>query len=293
MKKLLSAMHIALFMLIAGFASTALAQNTGYEITMPKIGKIITVTKNGVNLRKAPNAQAPRMVWVCQSETDNCWYTWSNERKLPGHDYSPMSAGQGTYFLVVSETPQWYGITVSGLTAYISKQFAKEVTMTPITPETLRKTGYYGYDMKQAPGISTGKYKGYVMLNIAGFESDGCMIGHIHNGLVVFTHNVPLYPSFSAETVTPTLTKSESGYGWNLTYGKSASLSETDDFGTRILDVNKIGDKTFAEILRVSGATTKANESVTIYANINGEIKMIAEISVKDIPIQNRVMVRF
>lgn len=293
MKTLSSIMRTAMAVMLVLSSSAAFAQTTGYEFTMPKFSKIITVTKSGVNIRKAPNASAPRLVNVCVNETDECWNTWSDVRLQAHQSSSPVLAAQGETFLVMKEVAGWYGVSVNGMMAYISKQFAKDVTKTDITPEKLRTAGYFGYDNLQAPGLSEGKYRGFVLLDIGGFETDGFLLGHLHDGFIVFTHNFPLVSQYNEANKTTTIKKSDSGYGWNIIYGKTSSLDQMNDYGNRLLDVNKISDAAFTQILNISGATSKPNEMVTIMACINGEIKTIASMEVKDIPITSRVMVRY
>ena len=293
MKTLSTIMRTALAVMLLLSSPAAFAQKTGYEFTMPKVSKMVTVTKSGVNMRKAPNPSAPRLVNVCIDETDECWNTWSDVRLQRGQTSSPIYAPQGETYLVIKEVAGWYGISVNGMMAYISKQFTKEVAKTDITPEKLRTAGYFGYDNLQVPGVSEGKYRGFVLLDIGGFETDGFLLGHLHDGFIVFTHNFPLVAQYNEANKATTIKKSDSGYGWDIVYGKASSLNQTNDYGTRMLDVNKINDAAFAQILNISGATSKPNEMVTIMACINGEFRTIANMEVKDIPVTHRIMVRY
>lgn len=234
--------------------------------------KVITITGNNINLRKAPNATSPKLINVCYPETDNCSLTWSDDKNIQkGLDINPWQAQHGWNYLVTEETPEWYGIEVSGLKAFISKKFAKEVEITPINESMLAQMQDYGY-MNQKPGITHGKYKGYALLSISGFESDGYMIGKIVNGFAIFDKyiNVSIYHSEKIQRIKKIA--NEWG-GYSFQYGNQLAYDYCNS-GCYLLDVDKLTDSELDEIF--SMAAKNENYPTLIYANVGNQIICIA-----------------
>lgn len=51
-------------------ANPAIAQNPMLEIRRPKIINAIEVIADGVNIRKSPSSNAPKLLWWCEGESD-------------------------------------------------------------------------------------------------------------------------------------------------------------------------------------------------------------------------------
>lgn len=162
--------------------SNTYAQNPGLDIRMPKIDKVITVTADGVNMRKSPSATAPALKTAKEQVELDGDYGWKNTYNWNGKGTNAHPT-KGDIFMIVDETPEWYGIVWDyNLVAYISKNFATEANLTPITPESLNEVHQFG-------AITNGAYKGYCMaanLNNPDLEGELCGIGRIINGMAVF-----------------------------------------------------------------------------------------------------------
>ncbi len=293
MKTFKSFFRISIAMLLIGVSFSAFAQEIGYKITMPKVSKIITVTGNNINFRKAPRANAPTMIFVCVNETDNCGATWNDVRIPRGQTASPLRASQGQTFLVVEETPEWYGVISNGYKAYLSKKFTKEVKTSPITPELLTQKGYYCHENEQYPGITKGKYRGFAILDQNGWDTEGFLVGHIVDGLLVFSHEYSAYINYDENASRLKFEQNEYGT-WNITFGKDVAGNEASEWNGTLLDYNKLTEQEFEQLLKISKATTTPNNHVVILANINGQFNIVADyLFVKDIPEQVKTTVSF
>lgn len=237
--------------------------------------KIITVTGNNINLRKAPNTNSPKLVNVCYPETDNCSLTWNNDKSIgKGLVITPWQVQRDWKYLVAEETPEWYGIIISGFKAYISKKYAKEVTITPIKDTMLTQMQDYGYE-NQKPGITHGKYKGYALLRVVGFESEGYMMGKIINGFAVFDKHINI-SVYHSEDVQRIQKEANEWGGYSFAYGKQLAYDWCDG-GCYLLDVNKMTD---AELDRIFSLAEKdENYPTLIYANIGGSMVCIATVN--------------
>ncbi len=293
MKTLKSILRLSLAMLLVGASATAFAQEIGHKITMPKISKVITVTGNNINFRKTPSATAPTMLFVCVNETDNCWASWNDVRIPRGQSSVPLRATKDQTFLVVEETPEWYGVIYQGYKAYLSKKFTKEVKTQPITPESLTQKGYYCYDNEQYPGIDHGKYSGYAIIDQNGFDSDGYMIGHVVDGFLVLSHH--FFATISFDENASRLQFKQNEYGsWDVTFGKELAGKEVSEWNGTILDYNKLTEQEFEQFIKISKATTTPNKYVVVLANVNGNINIIADyLNVENIPAEVKTTVSF
>lgn len=259
---------------LIGFMATIGSVNS-QQLEFLDDAKVITVTGDNINLRKKPNVSAPKLINVCYPETDNCSLTWSNNKSIgQGLDVTPWQAHRGWKYLVAEETPEWYGIEISGFKAYINKKFAKEVAVTPITDTMLTQMQDYGY-INQKPGITHGKYKGYALLCVSGYETEGYMVGKIINGFAVFDKhiNISIYHSEDVQRIQK---KANEWGGYSFAYGNQLAYDFCDG-GCYLLDVNKMTD---AELDRIFSLAEKdENYPTLIYANIGGSMVCIATVN--------------
>lgn len=275
-----------------GTAVTAKAQNVGLDIRMPKVEKVIEITADGVNLRKAPSATAPRLMWWCEPGTDICDYVWSDQKQYKGA--TPSGTYKGGCYLVVDETDEWYGImTENGIPAYVSKKFAQQIETQPITPEMLTKVEGYG-DKYQKPGITKGIYRGYAMIDINGFESDGILFGRIVNGVLVFNHHTGGSISFWEDEKRISAEKEKDRWGYerlNITYGPKISIkykNPNDEYapgydGQDILDMEKLTTAEFADLLKQSGYKKGMTGNWgQIYVGIGGNVVHLVDYDITD-----------
>lgn len=176
--------RICLLMLfVFGFVCFANAQQyVGLDIRMPKVEKFIVLTADGVNLRKAPNATAPKLMGVEDEMGEYSDVFWSSQRR----------GGQSITFsrdyplMVLQETGEWYGVpymnrySENRKIVYVSKKFAKEIQPTPVTPEFMQS--------QNKLVMTKGRYRGYFAVDVS-YEGDTeTCFGRIVNGMAVCNH---------------------------------------------------------------------------------------------------------
>ena len=140
------------------------SNNSNVEAQLPNWKKFVKVNTGDVNLRKAPDANSPKLMEQ-QNEMDS-ELVWSD---APENEYgfprSPWHLRTDNVCPVISETSEWYEISIPYFTvnAYIMKKFCQEVT-----PEPVKDTDYQYYNIRE---IKDGKYSGHYVLSSIDYSS--------------------------------------------------------------------------------------------------------------------------
>ncbi len=288
-----SLLSFVVFMAVTGVACHA--QYVGLDVCMPKVDKVIEVTADGVNMRKSPSAAAPKLVRLCYDETDNCCYGWSNDRREPGVVAFAAPASKGDVFIVTSETDEWYGvIAYENTPVFISKKYAQEAELTPITPEMLTRISDYGFGKMQSPGVTKGFYRGYACLDIQGYETEGLMLGRIIDGFLVMSHHFNGYMVYDESvkrisvdvqreqitdgTANRMFTLCRINYGKELTQLYKSDPEALGDYAEKVMVMDRLTTQEFAEMLASAGVVGKGvtQRYGYIYACAGGKIFQLA-----------------
>lgn len=261
---------------------SAYAERPIYSVSIPSLSKIVQSTGDNVNLRKSPSTTAPKLTRVCEAETDICSYTWSNDPALKrkGYDTYVERAMKGFTYIVVDETPEWYGVIANeGIVAYISKKFAKPYKCEPVTPEMLQREGYFSYEAWQKPGFSRPEYKNFALINTDGFETYGYYFARIIDGFLVLSHEVQ--PSIFLNDESRgrlTVTNGAINYGTQLlTQGENGSY----------FDCSKLTEAEI-ETLMKHASTDVTSTSCVILGMVDGYLLRIATIGSNTVPAAKR-----
>ena len=162
-------------LLLVALVGIALQSEAQMSLKVPKWEKFASITTEGVNLRKAPSTNSPKLYskdnsWGHHSEFD---YSWS-----PRSGYIPHRLEKGTILPVVKETDEWYCLFIDGFEdIYVMKIFCSLVTPIPITSDDYIQCG-----MEEVNGSS-------FLLGLYYFgsavEDPYVRIGHKHGKFVV------------------------------------------------------------------------------------------------------------
>lgn len=284
MKRILSLLSFAVLSCVCFVASAQI----GYEVVMPKIQKIIQSTGDNVSLRKSPSTTAPRLMMVCVDETDNCCATWSDDpaTKRRGYYSSPITAYKDQSFIVLDETPEWYCVLASyGNVAYISKRFSKEVALSPVTRNDIHRVSAFGYEVEQKAWFTPEKYADYVAVNVSGFEKDGVMLGRIIDGFLVLSHQFK--PSLRAESSSKRLSISKD----RATIYYNPNLEFENHY---MLDFTLLNESEISAILPYADVVAgKPSTYCEIVGLVNGELRLLAEISTEELPANYKTLRKF
>ncbi|MDD7097696.1 MAG: hypothetical protein SPH23_06500 [Prevotella sp.] len=275
---LLSILAMLTLMPAVSSAQTQTVKGPSLDIKKPVIGRMCKVTGNEVNIRKSASATAPKLMMTCYPETDECTVIWSNQKGWGSN--SPLTAYQDQVFIILDETPEWYKVMAGNdyykVPGYITKKFCQEIELSPVTPEMLNKYDSYGFDVSQKPGVLSGKYKGYAVINSAGFEREGFVVGRIVDGYFIAV------PAPTDKLVTFEYTEKyqrlrigKDANSIKFYYGKE--LAYCEDEYSQCLDFSKLTDIEMANILIYLGVKSgDTSNTGYIYANVNGELKLIS-----------------
>ena len=284
MKRIISALLCTVLSCVCFVASAQI----GYEVVMPKIQKIVQSTGDNVSLRKSPTTTAPRLMMVCVDETDNCCATWSDDpaSKRRGYYSSPITAYKDQNFIVVDETPEWYCVLAPyGNVAYISKRFSKEVELKPVTRNDIHRVSAFGYEFSQKAWFTPGKYADYVAVNVSGFEKSGIMFGRIIDGFLVLSHQ--FNPSFSSNESSKRLSISRD----RATIFYNPNLEFENHY---MLDFTLLNESEISAILPYANVVAgKPSTYCEIVGLVNGELRVLAEISTEELPDNYKTLRKF
>ncbi|MGN0238016.1 MAG: hypothetical protein ACI4AK_08050 [Lepagella sp.] len=284
MKKLISALALSAILLISFTASA----QVGYEVVMPKISKIIEATGDNVSLRKDPSTTAPRLVSVCQDDSDDCFETWSNDpaTKRRGLVISPITAYSGERFIVIDETPEWYAVLAShGNVAYISKRFTKEINLSPVTRNDIHRVSSFGYDWDQKAWFTPEKYADYVAVNVSGYEKDGIMFGRIIDGFLVLSHKFT--PYFSSNNRAERLAISKDCQ--TIFYNPKLEFADHNNLDFTLLKESEIN----AILPYANVVAGKPSTYCEIVGLVNGKLCLLVEIYVDYLPTKFKTLRKF
>lgn len=176
-----------LLMAMAGMALQSMGQ-IPFNVETPKYQKFVKVTASGVNLRKAPNTNSPRLIF--SEADDGCLdcgpsLVWSNKPLKNGDE-----AARASLLPVIGESGDWYHVhffqdEYGGYSenVYIMKKFCTDVALRPLSlpaPQYLNIVK-----------VSSGKYKDLCIEWYYGeYDSENLRVGRFVNGMFIFAYGI-------------------------------------------------------------------------------------------------------
>ena len=243
------------------FASIFCSAQNPLDFSLPQFTHSLKITSQGVNLRKAANANSAKLVTVDDGSMD-VWTIWSDEVKsgmktLPYHPNPNNSP-----FDIVGEEGDWYRIVWDGYYPYVNKKYvqvAKKIqTKThPIDKDFMNKHGY------EVTFRKSGKLTDYTF-DVA--ETDiGFVIkvGRITNE--DFTLKMfQVKPVYIPSQKNITTKQNKDGY-FEITYGKTFAMSSTPYSDIPYLNLDKLSDAQLESLLRKCAICKQEDTSIYIY----------------------------
>ena len=262
-------------------AQTQAQAAPGLDIRVPRFAGQVKVTAQSLKVRKQPSTTAPYLIRVCEPESDVCDLYWSNER-VSG-DKSTVTVDQDEVYLVLEDNGEWCKIILreSGMVGYISKKFTAPTFLTAVTPEMLAKPQFFLGDMPQVAGVTQGQYRGYALVDLAGWETSGLALGRIVDGLLVLNY---IQEGMMVDTETPNelALKQEEGY-LALNYGNNFA-SHDPDMDSSYLNMTKLSEAQFAKLISGMGAQPgkPTDQGYIFVATEGGGVYCIARYDLSD-----------
>lgn len=253
----------------------------GLDIRLPRFAGQVKVTAQSLKVRKQPSTTAPYLIRVCEPESDVCDLYWSNER-VSG-DKSTVTVDQDEVYLVLEDNGEWCKIILreSGMVGYISKKFTAPTFLTAVTPEMLAKPQFFLGDMPQVAGVTQGQYRGYALVDLAGWETSGLALGRIVDGLLVLNY---IQEGMMVDTETPNelALKQEEGY-LALNYGNNFA-SHDPEMDSSYLDMTKLSEAQFTKLISGMGAQPgkPTDQGYIFTATEGGDVYCIARYDLSD-----------
>ena len=253
----------------------------GLDIRLPRFAGQVKVTAQSLKVRKQPSTTAPYLIRVCEPESDVCDLYWSNER-VSG-DKSTVTVDQDEVYLVLEDNGEWCKIIYgeSGVVGYISKKYTTSASLIAVTPEMLAQPQFFLGDMPQVAGVAQGQYRGYALVDLAGWETSGLALGRIVDGLLVLNY---IQEGMMVDTETPNelALKQEEGY-LALNYGNNFA-SHDPDMDSSYLNMTKLSEAQFAKLISGMGAQPgkPTDQGYIFVATEGGGVYCIARYDLSD-----------
>ena len=260
-------------------AQTQAQAAPGLDIRLPHFAGQVTALS--LKVRKQPSTTAPYLIRVCEPESDVCDLYWSNER-VSG-DKSTFTVDQDEVYLVLEDNGEWCKIILreSGMVGYISKKFTAPAFLTAVTPEMLAQPQFFLGDMPQVAGVTQGQYRGYALVDLAGWETSGLALGRIVDGLLVLNY---IQEGLMVDTETPNelALKQEEGY-LALNYGNNFA-SHDPEMDSSYLNMTKLSEAQFAKLISGMGAQPgkPTDQGYIFVATEGGGVYCIARYDLSD-----------
>ena len=219
---------------LIGFSFITAKAQFSFQATIPADLQLVKVNATNVNLRKAPNAQSPRLMWSALEgeEYDAIEAVWSNH---PGRKSGPCQANKGEVYRKTGQTGEWTRISTQGHQPYLLSKFVTTLpeTFRPLTTSERGTRGIYER--------STGQYAGYcILLDGGGMDTEpNIYLGRKDGNAYVFCYKLEgVYPQYNESQREPLVVTTDGGQVTGVTYNKSLN-KEVEYF-------NRQGEVTFA-----------------------------------------------
>lgn len=167
-----------------------------------KFDKFIQVTKNGVNIRKQPNTQSPRLMKL-YDQTEECMdcpaeHKWMTRQLKPNEGENASYAG--LELPLTGESGDWYQVYIGDISSYmlddygyISKQFCRVTHREPMQLPVERMDDISGFAIYM---VESGKYKGLcVAVERDEFYGQFLRLGVYYDGMCVFPYSIEYWES--------------------------------------------------------------------------------------------------
>ena len=197
--------RIILAFAMLGFTLNGMSQ----EVDLNKV-KFIVVTTDGVNMRKAPNTNSAKLVTEWLTDGEGCesrsYPVWSDTRKPSGYSRSSASPYIGQTMPVIGETNDWYkaiywDFVEGSFVVYIAKRFCREMSLVNWSSNS-------SYSV-----IQGGPFAGWVVIDNSDPENgDEYIIGHLINGMMVYTASCTDKYGEYMNNITERLTREQFNY---------------------------------------------------------------------------------
>ena len=236
-----------------------------FRAKAPSFDKVVRVTSNGVNIRKQPSTQAPRLFRLYDL-TEECLdcppeVTWAN--KISPNKGEAATAYQEEVYPLLGESGDWYEIYIDvyagtplNTSAYINKKFCKIEATKPLAlsaPECLT------FAM-----VKSGKYAGLcVMCTIDEMEGN-CLLqlGKYSEGMLLFPYSITVEQSNDNKI---RLVNNDYSY-----LSVDESMFKSSDLGLMLNLDAFVSEDRFIDIL-MDNLNKMSNYSTTFYYGVAGD----------------------
>ena len=206
----------------------------------PAWDKFVTSTGNDVPLYKEADTNSPVLqIAVENTETDNIdsYSCWTSDDIKRGYTAQKYTFDSSMVSPVLEEKDGWYKVAVGGAEcqeAWVQKEYCREVTPTPITPEVLEKLSTPDWNLYHL--VKDGKLKNLVLhLELNPVEGNSFELCELMDGVLVSPEQHPV--SMGDQTEDAFQLKAD-GNGYWLTY--TEDQASVDERSERYLDPQKL-----------------------------------------------------
>lgn len=248
---------------------------TNVIVKEPNVERFAIIQADGVNLRKATNAQSQKLMYKEEEVYANCFWGAPNA-KAKGYSIYPAQPAKGEVYPILSENGDWLQILYNTENKpYLKQQFCqiktsadlKEITQADLSDRYLRQTG---------------AFKDWCFERFEDPEAgdNGIRLGLKKGKYIVFAYLARVIPLYDPKLTTAYRIEKKKACDdcmeeWILYFGKSVAtniekLSDTEWYAQ--LDISKFTDKQLAEVF--TKAPGEGLDTQTVFLKFKGDSEL-------------------
>lgn len=236
------------------FAFSGSSSNNPIGVEKPTWNKFIVVISQDVPLHKDASSDSPKLMEALENlESDMAAreFRWEDQGKKRGFILYPYNLENNTVLPVLDETDTWYKVLVynedmSGMTetAYIKKEWTREIQPEPITEEVLVRIGKTMQRFDHI--VKSGNLKNLCLTTrYKDMDGESFQIGGLIDGILIYPQYKGIF--LKQEGISGVdLQKNEEYDNYALIYGEDSQTS-LDEY-SKIFDPRKLTDEKIKQI---------------------------------------------
>lgn len=249
------------------FAFSGSSGNNPLGVEKPTWNKFVVVISQDVPLHKDARSDSPKLMGALEnlgSDMAAREFRWEDQGKKRGYTLYPYHLEKNDVLPVLDETDTWYKVQVynedmNGMieTAYVKKEWTREIYPEPITEEVLARIGK---TMQRTDHIvKSGKLKNLCLTtHFDDMNGESFQIGALIDGILVYPQYKGIF--LKKEGVSGIdFQKNEEYDNYTITYGEDYQI-DLDEY-SKVFNPKKLTDETIGQMFE---AVNQVNPSAPI-----------------------------
>lgn len=249
------------------FAFSGSSSNNPLGVEKPTWKKFIVVISQDVPLHKDARSDSPKLMKALENlESDMAAreFRWEDQGKKRGYTLYPYNLEKNAVLPVLDETDTWYKVQVcnedmNGMieTAYVKKEWTREIFPEPITEEVLARIGKTVQRCDHI--VKSGKLKNLCLTTrFNDMDGESFQIGALIDGILIYPQYKGIFLKRDGVSGV-SIQKNEEYDNYTLTYGEDCQR-DLDEY-SKVFNPQKLTDEKIGQIFE---AVNQVNPSAPI-----------------------------